>query len=163
MRSVQGELGGDSFNINPSTSINIFKTNWTVFIELIHSLTPTPPPIHHFMNRTTHFLLLISLLLLLICHLPRSHSQPTNEEDYDDDDDDDDLLLSAEIFDQEFLHQELTTEPIPTTPKPGTPEFDHPEITADSKPCMGARQAERNLEQAAAWSMPTPNIAMGRI
>ena len=78
---------------------------------------------------------------------------------FDDEDDDlDDLILSAEIFDQDVLHQELTTDFV-SAPQPGTPEFDHPEITASSKPCIMGRQAnQRNLDQGSAWKMPTPTV-----
>jgi hypothetical protein len=96
------------------------------------------------------YIFITSFLLLFV--FPSTFAQGEEEEDFDD------LLLSAEIFDQDFLHQELTTD-IVHKPKPGTPEFDHPEITADSKPCVMGRQAnERNLNQAAAWGSPQPTM-----
>jgi len=80
-------------------------------------------------------------------------------QDFDDFEDEDDLLLSAEIFDQDFLHQELTSIPIKSPPKPGDPEFDHPEIDHNSKPCiMGRQAAARDLNQAQAWKMPQPQM-----
>lgn len=84
-----------------------------------------------------------------------AHSQ-----DFDDlEDDFEDLLLSAEIFDQDFLHQEMTTTPMKSPLKPGDPEFDHPEIDHNSKPCiMGRQAAARDLNQAQAWNMPPPTV-----
>ena len=94
-------------------------------------------PTAHFPKR------MIILLLFFIFQIIASRSQEIDE---------DDLLLSMELFDADFLHQELTSTPI-------VPDFDHPEINANSKPCvMGKQASERDMNQAQAWKMPTPTM-----